>query len=38
MDLNGGLKAPNAPHGAVEVEGGAPSEVVNALEAKANGL
>ncbi|KAF7531679.1 hypothetical protein G7054_g8635 [Neopestalotiopsis clavispora] len=34
LDLDGGIKAPNATNGT----NGAPSEVVNGLEAKANGL
>ncbi|KAK6068926.1 2-isopropylmalate synthase [Seiridium cupressi] len=41
LDLNGNLTVPNGANGtnsAVEVQGGAPSEIVNILEAKANGL
>ncbi|KAK9777347.1 hypothetical protein SCAR479_06076 [Seiridium cardinale] len=41
LDLNGNLPVPNGVNGtnsAVEVQGGAPSETVNILEAKANGL
>ncbi|KAI0153515.1 2-isopropylmalate synthase [Pestalotiopsis sp. NC0098] len=40
LDLDGGIQVPtatNGTNGAPEVEGGAPSAVVNNLEAKANG-